>query len=380
MPEFRFDALLNTLEVRGALDAGIEPGGVTFRRLPDWTRKQIPRELDPVVRKLSGVRLAFATDAISLNIKGRATAFVPPFSERPPVCFQLDHGESTLNSERSAGDAVYMDGWDADRFAKEVGEDETWSFSLPAGEKLCELWLPHNAIVLLKSLSINEGASLQRPPPDNRPLWVHYGSSISHCLEARHPKEIWPAIAARETDVSLFNLGLAGQCHLDPFIARTIRDLPADVISIKAGINIVNRDSIRERSFAPILHGFLDTIRERQPDTPISLISPIYCPAIEINPGPTGRGPDGKLVTILGHETLRAGSLSLKQIRAIMSDLIDGRDDPNLRYFDGLELLGASDAGYLYDDLHPNAEGYQLMGQRFADKHLKALVSCGLGQ
>ncbi|MGC6498983.1 MAG: SGNH/GDSL hydrolase family protein [Henriciella sp.] len=380
MPEFRFDALLNTLELRGALDADIEPEGVTFRRLPDWTRRQIPKELDPVLSKLSGVRLAFVTDARSLNIKGRATAFVPPFSERPPVCFQLDFGDGTLSSERSAGDAVYMDGWDADRFAKEVGEDETWNFSLPAGEKQCELWLPHNAIVLLKSLSINEGATLQRPPHDTRPLWVHYGSSISHCLEARRPIEIWPAIAARETDVSLFNLGLAGQCHLDPFVARTIRDLPADIISIKAGINIVNRDTIRERAFAPVLHGFLDTIRERQPDTPISLISPIYCPAIELHPGPTGRGPDGKLVTISGQDALRAGSLTLQKIRATMADFVAGRDDPNLRYFDGLELLGAEDARNLYDDLHPDAEGYQLMGQRFAAKHLKDVISRPISQ
>ena len=135
---------------------------------------------------------------------------------------------------------------------------------------------------------------------------MHYGSSISHCVEAAEPAGTWPAVAARLAGVSLRNLGFGGQCHLDPFVARTIRDLPdVDIVSIKTGINIVNMDSMRERVFAPALHGFLDTIREAKPDVPIVVISPIYCPSAETRPGPTVPNEQGKFVTIDGFEQFR---------------------------------------------------------------------------
>jgi hypothetical protein len=44
-----------------------------------------------------------------------------------------------------------------------------------------------------------------------------------------------------------------------------MRDTPADVISLKIGINLVNTDLLRLRAFTPAMHGFLDTIREGHP-------------------------------------------------------------------------------------------------------------------
>jgi len=86
--------------------------------------------------------------------------------------------------------------------------------------------------------------------------------------------------AALRSGFSPLSLGFAGQCMLDPFVARTIRDLPADVISLKVGINLVNADSMTDRTFGPALHGFLDQVRDGHPDTPILLVSPIHCPSV----------------------------------------------------------------------------------------------------
>lgn len=41
-----------------------------------------------------------------------------------------------------------------------------------------------------------------------------------------------------------------------------MRDTPADLISFKMGINVVNTDAMRLRAFTPALHGFLTIIRE----------------------------------------------------------------------------------------------------------------------
>lgn len=178
----------------------------------------------------------------------------------------------------------------------------------------------------------------------------------------------WPAVAARLGGVALQNLGFGGNCHLDPFVARTIRDQPADRISLKIGINIVNMDSMRERVFEPALHGFLDTIREGKPDTPILVISPIFCPSAENNPGPTVPGDDGKFKTLPGYEALRVGSMSLSRMREIIETIIEARHkagDLHLSYLNGLELFGPDDAGDLPDDLHPNPTGYIRIGERF---------------
>jgi hypothetical protein len=42
--------------------------------------------------------------------------------------------------------------------------------------------------------------------------------------------------------------------------------------------------------------------------------------------------------------------------------------DPSVHYVDGLEILGADDAHFLPDNLHPDAAGYRLMGERFLER------------
>jgi hypothetical protein len=167
----------------------------------------------------------------------------------------------------------------------------------------------------------------------------------------------------------LTSLGFGGQCHLDQFVARTIRDTDMDVVSLKVGINVINMDSMRERVFVPALHGFLDTIRERRPDVPIVLVSPIYCPSAEHAPGPTVPNAAGRFVTLSGHDEIRAGCMTLTRVRELIRTAAALRreaGDAQLHYVDGLTLFGAADAGELPDDLHPNPAGYRRMGARFA--------------
>lgn len=221
---------------------------------------------------------------------------------------------------------------------------------LTANEKLVELWLPQIGEFRLKSLQLSDNATL-RPFRDTRPKWITYGSSISHCAAAESPSQTWPAIVARERGLNLTCLGYGGQCHLDPMIARMIRDLPADVISIKAGINIYGSNSMGPRSFRPALIGTVKTIREKHPDTPIALISAIFSCDRET--------------------TANAVGFTLTQMRDEVADAarrLRQAGDRNLHYCNGLELLGPDDARHLPDQLHPNAEGYELMARRFLEK------------
>jgi hypothetical protein len=358
----------SVIEARGALDFDTRKQGISPRRLPAWTRNQLPQPMNVMARMPSGVRLRFRTDSSTLSISFHATNLVTPPKERRPINITLEVDGQLITRSSTAGNVIVLNPEDPTDFELTRGDADTLKFDdLPAGDKNCELWLPHNAFIELRQITIDAGASLSTPDADTRKRWVHYGSSISHCMEATDPASIWPAVAARKGNWNLQNLGFGGQCHLDQFVARTIRDSDADLISIKTGINVINMDSMKERIFEPALHGFLDTIREGKPDHPVLLISAIYCPCAETNPGPTIPNAEGKFITIGGHDEVRKGCMTLSRTREILEAVTASRQDKNLHYIDGRTLFGESDAADLPDDLHPNPEGYIRMGERFAD-------------
>jgi hypothetical protein len=183
-------------------------------------------------------------------------------------------------------------------------------------------------------------------------------------------------LAARLGGVELTNLGLGGSALLDPFTARAMRDTPADVISLKIGINIVNLDAMRKRAFGPAVHGFLDTLREGHPTTPLLVVSPVLCPIHEDTPGPSlpdfEHIGDGRLRFRAAGDPagLPLGQLTLTVIRAELARIVAERAsaDPHLHYLDGRELYGDADAAELPlpDQLHPDARAHVRMGERFA--------------
>ena len=61
--------------------------------------------------------------------------------------------------------------------------------------------------------------------------------------------------------------------------------------------------------------------------------------------------------------------LNTKRVREVIHAIYQelAKSDANIFYFSGLDLLGEESAHFLDDDLHPNSEGYQLMGKRFAE-------------
>jgi hypothetical protein len=228
-----------------------------------------------------------------------------------------------------------------------------------------EIWLPHTARVGLRRVWSHGPLSVPNQQADRR--WLHHGSSISHSLEAEGPVTRWTVQVARAHNLSLTDMGFAGEALLDPFVARVIAATKADVITLKLGINIVNCGGMIPRTFGPALHGFLDIIREGHPHTPVVVISPILCPPHEMNPGPTlvstsgfyGRTPDPD-----------EDALDLLRVREIIAGVVRTRaaSDDNLTYLDGLDLLGVDpgDAALLPDSLHPDQAGMDLMAARFS--------------
>ncbi len=238
-----------------------------------------------------------------------------------------------------------------------------------------EIWLPHNETTELVALRTD--APVEPAPDRGRKVWLHHGSSISHGSDAASPTTTWPALAASLGDVELINLGLGGSALLDPFTARAMRDTPADLISVKIGINLVNTDLMRLRAFGPAVHGFLDTIREGHPTAPLLVVSPILCPIHEETPGPsvvdlTDLGKGQLRFRAMGDPAEQAdGKLTLRVIRDELARIVEQRasEDPNLYHLDGRDLYGDADSAELPlpDDLHPDAATHRRIGERFAE-------------
>ena len=354
----------------GAVELEAGPTGIVARRLDSRWRYQFPPEVEFLASSPSGVRLRFSTDADSVGIEIMATVIqIGDIAPRPSVVDLVIDAKLVASASTTAGTVVVIDPLNPANIRFEPGEPAVVQLDAACSHaRIVEVWLPSSALIEVRAVHVPDGAIVEAAAPDRRVRWVHHGSSISHCMEAHGPARTWPAAAARVADVHLTNLGLAGQCHLDQFTARTIRDVRADVLSLKVGINIVNADSLRLRTFASALHGFLDTVREGHPTTPFLVVSPIVCPAAEDRPGPTPTGADGMVQAVGSEANAAAGALTLRQIRTIVADVVAVRvraGDTNLHHLDGLALFDQSDIADLPDGLHPNGDGYERIGERF---------------
>jgi hypothetical protein len=323
----------------------------------------------------SGVRFVFRTTASTIELDVLPTRYVyaglPP---RPPGVYDLVvDGQLVQQASATGGDVVTID-MSTGAASKQSSEPGTLRFTgLPNHEKTVEIWLPHNETAELVALRTN--ARLEPGRNENRKIWLHHGSSISQGSNAPSPTTIWPALAASIGHVELINLGFGGSALLDPFTARTLRDTPADMISVKLGINLCNTDLMRARAFTPAVHGFLDTIREGHPVTPLVVISPLYCPIHEDTPGPGAFDLDALAASKVSFKATgnaferKAGKLTLTFIRDELQRIVRQRatDDPHLHYVDGLTLYGEKDFAELPlpDQLHPDGPAHRRIGERF---------------
>lgn len=276
--------------------------------------------------KASGVRLHIRTDAVKITVHGKYIC--PPHKGCPRYLMDLCQNNKIIAT------CEYRNG--------KVGFDK-----IARGEKELEIWFSPGFDFIFESLELNDGAVLLPVPKDKRTRWITYGSSITHAIRAISPAQTWPAIVARANNWNLLSLGYGGQCILDPMISRLIRDYPADVISLKLGANVYSA-AMNPRSFPAAVIGFISTIREKHPLTPLILCSPIYMEPWEETPGLTG--------------------LTIKMMRSQISEIVEifkNRGDSNVHYIDGRMLLGPELAHLQPDKIHPDGEGNLRMAENF---------------
>ena len=361
------DVLGGAVRVAGIVDLESTPNGIVLHRMPAWART---RHNDITLSLLetmpSGGRLEMSTDATCIELDVHLTLLQTAGEPLRPATFEVVvDGEVVAAQEARSGTVIVLD-TRSGAIEFQPGSPTTVRFEgLRSGRKRVEVWLPHASAVHLVELRADGEVSAAEPQGSR---WVHYGSLISHCLEANRPTEVWPVVAAQLAGVDLQSFAFAGQCQLDPFAGRMIAEQAADLVSLKLGINIVNGDTMRERTFVPAVHGLLDSIRDRHPAVPVVVITPIICPVVEDHPGPTAVGESGRIGVPERPAALAVGALTLRRIRELEREIVSARrtaGDRQLHLLEGPELFGADDVEDLPDGLHPNADGYRRMGERF---------------
>ncbi len=360
----------------GALELETTAVGVLPHRLPARARALADPQLLAAEACPAGVRLVFRTAATVIEVDGfRTTMAFRDMPLRPDGRYDLLVDGVLTDRQCSGGGRTVVVDLATGATETHDGPVGTVRFAdLPPRDKDVEIWLPHHERTELVELRAD--APVAAVPPRGRPVWVHHGSSISQGSNAASPTTTWPALAAGAGGVDLVNLGFSGSMMLDPFVARTIRDLPADLLSVEIGINIVGGDIMRRRAFAPAVHGFLDTVRDGHPTTPLLVLGPLLCPIHEDTPGPGAADfTDGTVRFRAVGDPAEVtdgpvGKLSLRVVRAELARIVAERspDDPHLHLLDGLALYGEADATDhpLPDRLHPDAATHRIVGERFA--------------
>ena len=318
----------------GHLSLEREAGSFKAWRLPHERKLLFPSPDDGLLSRAetaSGVRLRFATSSRRLRLTFLPLPLDQPGGDRLSYFF-----DTTIDGELATSVPVAP------------GAESAEIDGLPSGDKVVELWLPQEIPVSLLSLASEEGTTCT-PAADERPRWITYGSSLTHCVRAHSPARIWPAIVARARRLNLTNLGFGGQCHVDAQIGVVIAEQPADLITLKLGINCIGGGSLGPRAFPAAVLSLVRIIRMSHPKTPIGLISPIGYPPHETTPNAVGY-------------TIADMRRDIADVHGRLTDM----GDENLRYFDGLDVFDLElISRYAADECHPDGDGIEVMAENF---------------
>ncbi len=315
---------LNNKTIVGAISLEEKDDYITPWRI-DYVEKDFytPNLLEGVAEIPAGVRIVFNTNSTKVKVEFAASQNTLAFD----VVLNKKYLKTITTNPQDT--AFILEG-------------------LPSSNNFVEIYLSQQAKVSIKAVSIELDADWGFDLSE-RKKWIAYGSSITQCREAESPSKTWPAIAANKLNLALTCLGFSGQCQYEPIIAQTIRDTPVDFISLCAGINTYGANCYNDRTFQASLIGFIKIIREKHTTVPIVLSSPIYGAFREETPN------------LVGYTLIEMR----KQIKEVV-DIFNNNGDQQLFYVDGLSIFSEAFAHLLPDDLHPNAEGYKIMGTNFA--------------
>ena len=203
------DVLGGAVRAAGIVELEPTDRGIVLHRMPAWARAQHNDIALPMLETMpSGGRLEMVTDATTIELDVHLTLVQLGTEPGPPAAFDLvvdgelggvestrtgtliviDRYTGAVDIQRADPTTIRFDGLPARREARR-------GVAAQRGGRP-----PHRAARRRRRAAARGLSGARR--------WVHYGSSISHCLEATRPTGVWPVVAARLAGVDLQSFGL----------------------------------------------------------------------------------------------------------------------------------------------------------------------------
>ena len=321
---------------------GIFRDGDRYYRLPRSVAETVSPGVNTMCETTAGARIRFMTDSPYV-----AVAVEYGFCETSAIITSLNMG----------GFDLYLDNKFVNSFRPQfelAGEPLYTYLNIPKrlyGEeddgsekrkmRLVTINMPSYSSVKKMHVGIKEGSEISHAPDykHEKPV-VFYGSSITNGAAASRPGLTYEARISRMLDTNFVNLGFGGLCKGEPEMARYIADLDMSVFVLDYDHNAKTVEHLLETH-----EPFFKTVREKNPDLPIILIS---MPEYQVD------------------NAERFAVIKRTYDNAVASG------DKNVYLICGKEFFGY-DLEFTVDGVHPNDEGFLKMAERIA-KELAPLL------
>ncbi len=329
-------------EVDG-LPAYKENGGLLIR-LPLALKTVVRPEVWSLSQSPSGGRIRFRTNSKKLAIRLE-------YPGAPNMANMHAFGQTGVDA--------YVDGTyistavaDKDSGKTKVNEKQYFDFSAkPVAMREIVLYLPLYKGVKVLGIGIDADAKLAPAKKFSLPLpVVFYGTSITQGGCASRSGMSYQAILGRKLNIDFVNLGFSGNGKGEPEMAAAVAAIPASAYVLDFSQNNGTLESV-----AQVYGPFLDTVRKKNPNTPIVAITPIY---------------------MSRESSLEASAPDVESMRVHIRKVVSQRiaaGDANLQLVEGTDLLGPTQGDGLVDGSHPNDLGFQWMADGLAGRFRKLL-------
>jgi arylsulfatase A-like enzyme/lysophospholipase L1-like esterase len=301
---------------RGVHHTRIGTNGLTLARLPDSTIAYLDSRNEVWgirARCTAGVTIAFTSNTQHIQLE---LMFEPGIRQADVVNVRVD---GALVRQIRPSDSQARPG-------------KVIELPSDGEQRLIELVLPHTCPTYIQGLAIDANAGIA--PAPTRPVLLALGDSIT--------QGGYPAVAARQLDMTLHNAGIGGHIFDPGSLTEPFVQTPA-LITVAFGTNDWSggRDPDNARAY-------LQRLRELWPDTPVAVLEPIFRikPPADADP-PTANRLGMTLDAY--RDQLAATAEQFDHITVLATKLLLPRD-PDL----------------LADGVHPTAKGNIILGHNLA--------------
>lgn len=291
---------------------------------------QEQREAIPRLHTTAGVCLEFLTDSRNLSLELNSYGGMS-YHTHPQVSYSvLCNGEriAAFGSRTSPDCSLYI------------------SLSLPTGENRITVCFPWSGVSVLRSLSLDDGATVKPIPHTRRILML--GDSITHGYFSSDPRSSYASRVADALGADMRNKGIGGALFFPPLAQTPDEDFEPELITVAYGTNdwkYSSRETFDRNSTA-----FLQTLSQTYPKAQIFVLTPIW--RSDLHDTESARFPFDHIA---------------EQLQAVADTM------PNVVAIDGFDFVPHDPALFL-DGLHPNDAGFAYYAESLLEQ-LRTYIS-----